>query len=183
MRFTYFRSRNSVIALILLIFSINPYTELKEFSLEPLFMATHYLLFISGFLLMERRTLPGYLVSLSIALVGLWHVPLLYALAASSPAYRAMNDLSLFSAGILGGGATSRLSTAVKLFLFILWMSADSVLSVILIVGWPPYSDEVYPFSPFSINQELSTGLVMFGIMTVIFIIVILKFLRSIFKI
>lgn len=181
--FSYLRSTSVIFGLILIAFAINPITELLEFSQESLFMASHYALFIGGFLLTRRLKLPPLLVVLSILGVVFWHLPLFYGLAAGEPAFRTINDVTMLVAGMLAGGASNSLSFSVKILLFIAWMGADSVLSVILIVGWPYYSNSIYSFSPYPISQELITGLVMFGIMTVVFVYVIFTMLRSVFKI
>ena len=176
-------SPRNVAGILLLVFALNPLTELEEFRLEPLFMASHYALFIGGFLLTMGRKYSRLLVVPAIFLVVFWHVPYFYALAGGSAIYRIINDLSLLLAGILAGGSSSSHSFPMKLLLFVGWMGADSVLSVILIVGWPPYSNQVYPFSPFSVGQEIVTGLTMFGIMTTVFVVVLFRLLRSTFNI
>ncbi|BCS93990.1 MAG: hypothetical protein MjAS7_2598 [Metallosphaera javensis (ex Sakai et al. 2022)] len=172
-----------IAGILLLVFALNPITELEEFRFEPLFMASHYALFIGGFLLSMGRKYSPLLVLPAVFLVVLWHVPFFYALAGTFSTYRIINDLSLLLAGVLAGGSSNSLSFPMKLLLFVGWMGADSVLSVILIVGWPPYSNQVYSFSPYSVGQEVVTGLTMFGIMTTIFVVVLFRLLRSVFNI
>ncbi|WP_216604200.1 DUF1404 domain-containing protein [Acidianus sp. RZ1] len=176
--------KSLAIPLALLVIAINPFTELEEFSNEWLYMAMHYVLFIAGFILGYKIFKgSGLFILLGIASAVFWHTPLFFNLGGAVLWIRIIEDSSLFFGGMFAGLSISSLNNAVKVLLFVLWMAGDSVLSVILIVGWPPYSNEVYPFSPFSEGQELLTGLVMFGIMTVIFIYIIVKLVRGIFNI
>ncbi|MBW9141188.1 MAG: DUF1404 domain-containing protein [Candidatus Aramenus sp.] len=176
--------KNLSLPLIFLIASLNPFTEEAEFHEQWLFMTTHYLLYIAGFLI-GLKAIRGPIVFLlpGIALPVFWHVPLFFALAGAYLPWRAANDLTLFLAGISAGMTIYKLSNVMKILLFVLWMSADSVLSVVLIVGIPAYSDEAYPFSPFPVSQEPVTGLVMFGIMTAVFVYVVVNLVKSIFHI
>lgn len=87
MRFSlsYFTSRRVLLGIIFLIGTINPFTEIEEFRLEPLFMASHYLLFIAGFLLAGRMRMPGSFIGLGIFLVVLWHIPFFLCPGCSVP--------------------------------------------------------------------------------------------------
>ncbi len=118
-----------------------------------------------------------------IALPVLWHVPLFFALAGAYLPWRIANDLTLFLGGISAGMTVYKMSNVLKVLLFVLWMSGDSVLSVVLIVGLPAYSNRAYPFSPFPVSQEPVTGLVMFGIMTAVFVYVLISLVKSMFHI
>lgn len=177
-------TKNLLAPILFFIISINPITESLEPSYEALYMAIHYVLYIGGFLLGYKafRGSAIYLIP-GIIIPVFWHIPLFFNIAASNLYIRLIEDLSLFLGGLLAGSTMQSLNNAVKIILFVLWMAGDSVLSVLLIVGWPPYSNQVYPFSPFAISEELPTGLTMFGIMTVIFIYIVIRMLRSIFKI
>lgn len=176
--------KNLAIPILFLVISINPITEILEPKYQILYMATHYITYIGGFLFGYKafRGSPLYLL-LGIGIPIFWHIPLFFNLGAALIEIRLIEDLSLFLGGFMAGLTMEKLNNAVKIALFILWMAGDSVLSVILIVGWPPYTNQVYTFSPFDISQELYTGLGMFGIMMVIFVYVIIRMLRSMFKI
>ncbi|AWR98284.1 DUF1404 domain-containing protein [Acidianus sulfidivorans JP7] len=176
--------KNLAIPIAFLIIAINPFTELLEPTYEALYMAMHYVLYIGGFLLgyeafkgSRLYLIPGIIIPV------FWHIPLFFNIGAAYLGIRILEDLSLYFGGLLAGSTLWNLNNASKVILFVLWMMGDSVLSVILIVGWPPYSNQVYSFSPFTESEELITGLTMFGIMTVIFIYIVTKMLRSIFKI
>jgi hypothetical protein len=178
------KKRNFIVPLVFLIIAVNPYTEIMEFKYQWLFMTTHYLLYIAGFVL-SYKIMRGSILYLipGIILPVFWHLPQFFALAGAYIIWRILNDSTLFIGGMFAGMTITKLSNAIKVLLLVLWMSGDSVLSVILIVGWPPYSNQVYPFSPFPVSQEIYTGIVMFGIMTAIFVYIVINMLRSIFKI
>ncbi len=174
---------NFIAPALLIALSVNPITEELEFHQEFLFMLTHYALFIGGFLLAYKLLrLPIYSVLGGIFLAVFWHIPYFFALAGAYPKVRAVNDITLLLAGVLAGGALHALNNGIRLSLLIAWMGADSVLAIILLAGWPPYSNMVYPFSPFPESQEFLTGLSMFFIMFVIFLVAIANFLRTTFK-
>lgn len=176
--------KNLAIPILFLIVGINPITEALEPKYEMLYMAMHYVLYIGGFLLGYKvfkgsafYLIPGIIIPI------FWHIPFFFNLGGAYIDIRIVEDLSLYIGGFLTGLTLEDLNNVIKIFLFILWMAGDTVLSVILIVGWPPYSNQVYPFSPFNISEQLYTGLIMFGIMTIVFIYVILRLLRFMFKI
>ncbi|MEM4000630.1 MAG: DUF1404 domain-containing protein, partial [Saccharolobus sp.] len=175
-----FKAKNLIMPLILIITVINPIYESLEFKYEFLFMLSHYLLVLSG-LLIGYKILRGnsYYSVLGIIPIIFWHMPLFYNLAGAYIAYRILDNITLLLGGILIGSYIPLMSTAIKLGLLVLWMAADSVLSVILIVEWPNYSNSIYPFSPWPLSQEVLTGIVMFFTMTVLFIIALVKILKS----
>ncbi len=176
--------KNLSLPIILLLIAVNPFTEIMEFKYEWLFMLSHYLLYISGFIIAYKTLRGGALYVLpSIVIVAFWHIPLFFNLAGAYVGWRIGNDMTLFLAGILGGLSVNKFSYALKIFLLILWMSADSVLAVLLLVEFPLYSNAVYTFSPYSPAQEILTGIVMFVIMMIIFVYVIMRMLRGMFKI
>jgi hypothetical protein len=176
--------KSLIIPVLFLIVAVNPVTELLEPRYEALYMAMHYVLYIGGFVLgyIGFRGSKIYLIP-GIIIPVFWHIPYFFNLGGAYLCLRIVEDLSLYLGGLVMGSTIHELNNAIKAILFVLWMMGDSVLSVILIVGWPPYSNQVYPFSPFSISEEFWTGLIMFGIMTVIFIYIILGFIRTVFKI
>ncbi|BBG24776.1 hypothetical protein IC006_2110 [Sulfuracidifex tepidarius] len=174
---------NFIAPVVLIGLAVNPFTETVEFHQEFVFMLSHYALFIGGFLLAYKiLKLPSYAILGGAFLAVFWHVPYFFALAGAFPVFRALNDTTLIIGGILAGGSLHALNNGIRLSLLIAWMGADSVLAIILLAGWPPYSNLVYPFSPFSEPQEFLTGLSMFFIMFVIFLVAIANFLRTTFK-
>ncbi|AOL15405.1 hypothetical protein BFU36_00135 [Sulfolobus sp. A20] len=176
--------KNLSLPIILLILAVNPYTEIMEFKYEWLFMLSHYLLYISGFII-AYKILRGEILYVlpSIVIATFWHIPLFFNLASAYVDWRIGNDVTLFLAGILGGLSVNKFSYALKVFLLILWMSADSVLAVLFLVEFPLYSNAAYTFSPYAPTQEILTGIVMFTVMMIIFVYVIVKMLRGMFKI
>jgi len=174
---------NLIAPIVLIALAVNPYTEIQESHLEFLFMLSHYALFIGGFLLAYKLLkLPSISVLGGIFLAVLWHIPYFFALAAAFPVFRALNDSTLIIGGIMAGGSLISLNNGFKLSLLVAWMGADTVLAILLLAGWPPYSNMIYPFSPFPESQEFLTGLSMFFVMFVIFLIAIANFLRTTFK-
>lgn len=165
---------------IILALFLNPYIEAQQTNYQWLFMTAHYALFIAGLLLMYKivRGSPLLLIP-SAFLVSFWHYPYFFALAAAYPFYRAINDLSFIVAGALAGISAYRLSTLVRFSLIILWMIVDTILSLVFVLQIPVYSNLEYSFSPYSVSQELDTGIAMFIVMSVIIVYIFARFLKE----
>ncbi|AWR93238.1 DUF1404 domain-containing protein [Acidianus brierleyi] len=166
--------------IILLALVLNPLTESQEFLHEWLFMVSHYVLFIGG-LLLSYKVIKGstYWIIPSAFLVSFWHVPYFFALAGAFTFFRALNDFSLILAGILAGISASRLSLFSWLSLIIIWMLADTILSIVFLLEFPAYSNAVYKFSPYSESQEFNTAISMWIVMSAIIVYVFGKFLKE----
>lgn len=176
--------KSLIVPLLFLIIAINPITEALDSKYEALYMAMHYVLYTGGFILgyVGFRGSKVYLIP-GIVIPVFWHIPYFYNLGGAYLSVRIIEDISLYLGGLVMGSTIHGLNNATKTILFVLWMMGDSVLSVLLIAGWPPYSNQVYPFSPFSVEDGFWTGIVMFVIMTVIFVYIIIGFIRTMFKI
>ncbi len=174
------RTAMSLTSLLLIALTMNPFTEGMETAHEWLFMTSHYVLVIAGFL-MAFRWLRGKLFLLvpAASLLVLWHVPLFYALAGSDLAFRLACDVSMIASGILIGMSSSSMSTLTWLSLFVVWMSADTFLSIVLLLQIPAYSNVGFPFSPYTPSQEVTTAVAMWVIMSGIIAVVLGNFLRK----
>ncbi|ARM74790.1 DUF1404 domain-containing protein [Acidianus manzaensis] len=166
--------------IILLIAVLNPYVETQETLYQWLFMTAHYLLFIGGFLLSYKvlRSSPLWIIPSAI-IIGFWHIPYFFALAAAYPLFRGLNDIFFILAGILAGLGSYKLSLFSRFSLLILWMTVDTILSVVFLLQIPAYSNAVYTFSPYSLSQEINTAIAMWVDMSAIIIYVFGKFLKE----
>ncbi|EZQ11254.1 hypothetical protein CM19_01885 [Candidatus Acidianus copahuensis] len=174
-------SIKQLIASIALILAfVNPYVEGIEFKEQWVFMVSHYLLFIGGFLLVYKvfRGNPLLLIPSAI-LVVFWHTPYYFALAGSFLSFRLINDISMIVAGLLAGIGSSSLKLFSWLSLFVLWMTADTAYSIFFLLQVPQYSNVSYPFSPYSPQQEIQTAVAMWFVMSGVIIYVIGKFLKK----
>ncbi|BBG24816.1 DUF1404 domain-containing protein [Sulfuracidifex tepidarius] len=174
------RTTFNLVALSLIALTMNPLTEGMETVHEWLFMASHYVLVIAGFL-MAFRWLKGSLLFIvpATSLLVFWHVPLFYALAGSDLAFRLACDVSMIASGILIGISSSSMSTLTWLTLFVTWMSADTFFSIVLLLQVPAYSNVAFPFSPFTPSQEVTTAVAMWVFMSGIIAVVLGNFLRK----
>ncbi len=166
--------------LLLIGITMNPFMENLEFHEEWLFMITHYLLVIAGFLFTFRWIKGSVLLVLpATLLLVLWHVPYFYALAGAFMTFRLMCELSMIAAGLMIGASAQSMSTFTWLGLFLLWMLADTVFSVVLLLQVPAYSNAGYSFSPFPPSQEVGTAVAMWIFMSGIIAITLGNFLRK----
>lgn len=156
-------------SLVLLLLFLNPYIEVQETSYQWLFMAAHYALFIGGFYL-TYKILSGSSIWIvpSAFIVVFWHYPYFFALGASYLLFRGLNDFFFIFAGALAGIAVSKLSMLIKYSLLVLWMTVDTIFSLIFLFENPLYSNIAYNFSPYSPSQEFNTAIAMFIIMSII---------------
>ncbi|AWR96310.1 DUF1404 domain-containing protein [Acidianus sulfidivorans JP7] len=169
-----------IVPIVLLVSVLNPYVEAQETLYQWAFMTAHYVLFIGGFLLIYRilRSSALWIIPSAI-IIGFWHIPYFFALAAAYPLFRGLNDFFFILAGILAALGSSNLSLFSRFSLLILWMTADTILSIVFLLQNPAYSNVMYSFSPYSISQELTTAVAMWIDMSVIIIYVFGKFLRE----
>jgi lysylphosphatidylglycerol synthetase-like protein (DUF2156 family) len=168
------------LAITIILSMVNPLTEALETQQEWLFMTSHYLLAISGFLLTYKLIKGKELLIIPAAAIAIvWHLPYFYAMAGSMILFRIMCDVSMVAAGMLIGISTSSMSTLKWLVLFVLWMIVDTIFSIFLLLQFPAYSNSVYSFSPFNLNQEVSTAVAMWIVMSVIIAFVLGNFLRK----
>ncbi len=167
-------------SIILLVGALNPFTEEQEFLHEWVFMTSHYILFIGG-LLISYKLIRGsiYWIIPSAILVSLWHVPYFFALAGAFTIFRALNDFTFIIAGILAGIGAYGLSLFSWISILILWMMADTILSVVFLLELPAYSNLAYSFSPYPPSEELNTAIAMWIMMSIIIVYVFGKFLRQ----
>jgi hypothetical protein len=160
---------------VLLIFAfINPIVESAEYS-EPIpFMFAHYALFIAGFVLgavyfRANRWLfvPGVIIAF------FWHLPLPFALSASEFKFRAVEEFSLLTSGLLVGASLVSTGWKVKGILLGLWALADNALSVIFIVSPQTYSHEGLLQSPYQNLQFPLLGVTMILLMNSLVAVVV----------
>ncbi|ACR42774.1 DUF1404 family protein [Saccharolobus islandicus] len=85
--------------------------------------------------------------------------------------YTKLTKLLFTLGGRLVGSYIPLMNTSVKLGLLVLWITADSVVSIILTIEWPYYSNSIYSISPWPLDQEVLTATLMFLVMTTLFII------------
>lgn len=174
------RITNFIPSLVLLVLFLNPYVEAQETLYQWLFMTAHYALFIGGFFLTYKLLRSSALwIIPSAFIVGFWHVPYFFALAAAYPLFRGLNDFFFILAGILAGIGSYNLSLLYRFSLLIVWMTVDTVLSIVFLLQNPAYSNLVYAFSPYSISQEINTAVVMWIVMSAIIVYVFGKFLKE----
>ncbi|MCI2413992.1 MAG: DUF1404 domain-containing protein [Candidatus Aramenus sp.] len=169
-----------VTSLALLLAFLNPVTESLETVNQWLFMLSHYFLFVGGFLLSYKVVRgPSVWIVPSAFLAVLWHLPYFFALAGAFLTFRAMNDASMIASGVLAGIGAGSLSVMKKLGLLIVWMTADTVYSIVFLLQFPQYSNSAYPFSPFPISQEVNTAIAMWVVMSGVIVYVLGGFLKE----
>ncbi|MEM0200011.1 MAG: DUF1404 domain-containing protein [Saccharolobus sp.] len=176
---------NLLLPVVLLLIVVNPFYERIETSFQPLYMTAHYILVLSGILIGNKilREKNYYSLILGIIPIVFWHIPLYYNLAGAFVSFRALSELTLFLGGLLIGSNINFMTNILKVGLLVVWMSFDSLLSVLLIVSWPYYSNLMYSFSPWPLDQSPITGILMFLIMTVLLIYALIKIFKNVFKI
>ncbi|BFH73158.1 DUF1404 domain-containing protein [Sulfurisphaera javensis] len=164
----------------ILVLFLNPYVEGLESNYQWLFMLSHYAMFIAGLLLINGIVKGNYLLLIPSAIIAVfWHLPYYFSLAAAFPIYRILCELSLVLSGIMAGIGISKLSLLYRFGLVIIWMTADTAYSIIFLLGNPAYTNVVYPFSPYTVSQEINTAIAMWIIMSVIIAYIAGKFLRE----
>ncbi|BCS92383.1 DUF1404 domain-containing protein [Metallosphaera javensis (ex Sakai et al. 2022)] len=171
------------LALVLAVTGLNPVTESAEFHSATVYMLSHYVVVASGFIF-------GYTILRSdwkFAVIGVipvvfWHLPLPFSLGAGVLKFRILLDTSLFLGGFLLGSSIRSLPQWSKITLFALYMLGDTLLSILLLIGSPEYSNKVYPFSPYTPESLPLAGISMIIVMNVILATVIYIAFRSVLK-
>jgi hypothetical protein len=139
---------------------LNPYVENIQGQSALLFMLSHYSLALAGLLIgIYFAKWPGWFWIPGVALLSVWHFPLLFDLSARLLVYRAPEEASILLGGLLIGSCFRMLSPKLKLSLFAAWLLADSALSAIFIIAPRVYSS--LPASPFASDQFVLTGVSM----------------------
>lgn len=157
-------SRSSVAKLVALVAFIavlvSPYVEKLDGQSALVFMLSHYSLALAGLLLgIYFVKWPRWLWIPGVALLVLWHVPLLFDLSARLLTFRVPEEASILVGGLLVGSSFLQMKPKLKLSLFGGWLLADSALSAIFIVAPNVYSS--LPASPFASDQFVITGVSM----------------------
>lgn len=171
------------LGLILAVVGLNPATEELEFHSATAYMLSHYAVVSSGSIL-------GYLLLrndwkfsvIGVVPVIFWHLPLPFSLGAGILEFRVLLDVSLLLGGFLLGSSIHALPQWSKISLFALYMLGDTVLSILLVIGSPEYSNKVYPFSPYSPESLPLAGIFMIVAMNVILATVIYLAFRSVLR-
>jgi len=147
---------------------VNP-IALSLLSKDPLIlMLSHYSLFTSGAIL-------GYFgfrgnVWRPIAYTGLippvlFHLPVLFVYSALYPTWTLADYTAMLLGGFLLGAGLKRMRILEKITIFVLYMIGDTLLAVLLVLGYPVYSPPLVQFSPFTTGQFYGVAYVMFLIM------------------
>ena len=170
-----------VISAVLLVTFVNPYIESSEYRNALVFMFSHYALFIAGFVITYGIVKTPRLAMLPVSIVSVyWHLPIPFALSGALPFFRLIEELSLFTAGLVAGSAVNSLSSKAKSALLGLWVLADTGLSVMFLVLPRIYSHAAIPLSPYPPFQFVMLGIAMVFFMNVVVAFVVYSHVRHI---
>ena len=155
-----------IVALVLFVLAwVNPYTEKMNGESALVFMFSHYSLCLAGLLLgISYFKWPAWLWVPGVAFLSLWHLPIFFALSGNSFAYRVPEEAMIFLGGLFIGSNFKSMNPATRIYLFVAYIIADSVLSAFFIIAPKIYSS--ISISPFGSGQFVITGVAMVIFMT-----------------
>lgn len=171
----------SILAISLGVWPFFPQT-LAYIPYSPLvLMMTHYSLFTSGFILSYLYLrFNKWIGLLGILPVVTFHLPYFFSLSGAFLSWTFLDYASMFLSGVLIAQSVRGFSRKANAALFILYMIGDTVLSILFILGYPAYTSEEIPFSPYSPGQLVDTGIAMLIIMNAVMAYVLIYFLKRI---
>ncbi|AWR99110.1 DUF1404 domain-containing protein [Metallosphaera hakonensis] len=177
------KGRQLLFSLILIIVSVNPFTEKLEFSSPVIYMLSHYALVSSGFILGHAiLKTKWYFMPVGLTPIAFWHLPLPFALGATYIGLRIVLEITIFLGGFLAGSSIWALPQWGKISLFILYMIGDTALSILFIVESPLYSNRLYPFSPYPPSSLPLAGIAMIVVMNLILATVIYVMFKNLLR-
>ncbi|MEM0173948.1 MAG: DUF1404 family protein [Sulfolobaceae archaeon] len=170
-----------LISIILLIITINPFTEDLGFKNVIPYMLSHYSLFTAGALLGYKRRLgilnPTFSIVFSSSMIILLHYPIIFYLGGTNIYFRILDNLLLIFSGYLIGSIVDLISSILKFSLLGLWMLGDTYLSI-LFMAFP----EPYVRYPYTADQYYTLGIIMFVIMNSVAVYLIILYFNKLFS-
>jgi hypothetical protein len=143
-------------------------------------MLDHYALYAAG-VIIGYKMFKGSIYSFFIGIIPavFWHLPYFFALAAAFIEFRALCELTLFIGGVLAGSYIYKMSLTVRIISLAVYMLGDTLLSIFFILGYPQYSNAVYPFLSWSSGELPAVGIAMLIVMNLILVYSIIKIMKS----